>query len=129
MKKAFIITGIIMVSTLSAFAADVMYSNIFINKFIHCLPAAGTATKTDEDGNIINIQRGLHGWKNGVCRYSETVTSNDTTKTYNCNLSREQVNELASAMKADPTDEGIAKQTWDKFKKIPEVCTETGSAE
>ena len=122
MKKIFIIAGLMIFSALTAYTAEVLYSNIFINKFLHCLPSKGSFTLTDENGAVTTVQMGLHGWKEGICRYSETVQTEDTTTTYNCNLSREHVNELVSAMKNDPTGEGIAKQTWDKFKKIPDVC-------
>ncbi len=121
MKKLFLLTGIILITALTTLAAEVIYSNIFINKFLHCLPSTVTYTLTGENGDI-NVKMGMHGWKNRACRYSETRTEGDTTTNYNCNFTRDQVNELVSAMKSDPTGEGVAQQTWERYKKTPEVC-------
>ena len=123
MKKILLIMGLMIISAITVYSAEVIYSNIFINKFLHCLPSKGSFTYMDANGNNTTVQMGLHGWKDGICRYTETVQTAGNTTTYNCNLAREQVNELVSAMKSDPTGEGIAKQTWNRFKKIPEVCT------
>ena len=124
MKKIFIITGVMIFSALTAYTAEVIYSNVFINKIIHCLPAAKSYTLTDENGVNTDVKMGLHGWKNGACRYSEIRVTGDETVTYNCNFSRDQISELSSAMKNDPTGEGVAEQTFERFKKIPEVCTQ-----
>lgn len=124
MKKIFLITGLILFSAIAVVAADnVKYSSIFINKFYHCLPTNQTITLTNDDNTSVTITRSMHGWKEKKCVYNETVMQGENTTSYNCNLYREQVNELVSAMRSDPNGEGLAEQTWERFKKLPDVCT------
>ncbi len=123
MKRIILVFGLLILTAVAVVAVDnVKYSGVFINKFYHCLPTNQTITVTADDGSVVTITRSLHGWKEKRCVYRETIVSDSETLKYNCNLYREQVNELVSAMRNDPNGEGIAEQTWSRFKKLPEVC-------
>lgn len=127
MKKIFVLFfGILLVSGVVAFAEDKpFYSYMFVNKFMHCLPSTENATMTDADGNQTSIKRVLRGWKDSKCQYYETDVKNNVTTEYSCKLSRDQVREIIGAMQSDPNGEGVAVQTWERYKKNAEVCQVT----
>lgn len=124
MKKIVVLFfGMLLVSGAIVFAEDKpFYSYMFVNKFMHCLPSTENVTMTDSGGNQTSVKRVLRGWKESKCQYFETVTQNNVTKDYSCRLSRDQVSELIGAMQSDPNGEGVALQTWERYKKNTEVC-------
>ncbi len=120
MKKMFVL--LVILSSSIAFAAEtVKYSKGFSVKFLHCLPAEQEVTFMTEAGEA-KMVRSMHGWKDHKCVYTETITTGDNTVSRNCYFTREQVNELVSAMKSDPNGESIADQVWERYRNIPEVC-------
>lgn len=127
MKKMFVLFfGILLVPGVVAFAEDKpLYSYMFVNKFMHCLPSTENVTMTDADGNQTSVKRVLRGWKDSKCQYYETDVKNNVTTAYSCKLSRDQVREIIGAMQSDPNGEGVAVQTWERYKKNAEVCQVT----
>ncbi len=126
MKKILLTSGIIVFSTAMIFAAETKkYDEGFVVRFLHCLPSSQSLILTSDEGNI-SISRQITGWSNGIkdnkCAYSEKVTTNNGTKTFSCNFTRAQIDELVSAMKSDPNGNSTAELTWNRYKNIPDVC-------
>ncbi len=68
-----------------------------------------------------------------MCRYTETVTTSESSKTINCNFSREQLTELVNTMRADEPNIKVkpngfsykskaSDELWNKYKTNITVC-------
>ncbi|MBE7709568.1 MAG: hypothetical protein E7Z93_03870 [Cyanobacteria bacterium SIG32] len=128
MKKILLFTiSFLVLSGLASFAVitrdtQEIYTPIFISRFLKCIPCKMEQTIVTEKGTI-RITRLLKNWKDHKCRYSESYTTEDNkTETFSCNLSREQVNTLTSAMKADPQNKADALKAWTNVKKDETTC-------
>ena len=128
MKKNLIISCIIlMTSALSAVAVitretQEIFTPIFVSRFLKCIPCKMDQTITTENGTV-KISRKLRNWQGHKCRYSETyVDEKGKVEDFSCNLSREQVNALVSAMKLDPENKKEALKAWSAVKKDKASC-------
>lgn len=120
MKKIFLLF-VILIGSL-AFADDIeKYSKGFSVRFLHCLPTNQELTYSTSAGDV-TLQRSLHGWKDHKCAYNEIITTGETTVSRSCNFSKDQVNEIVQAMKADPKGESVAEQVWERYRNLSEVC-------
>ena len=124
-KKIFI-TFVLILTGLSVSAVitretQEIYTAIFISRFYKCIPCKMEQTIASDNGNI-KIQRFLKNWQAHKCRYAEIRTQNEKTEEFSCNLSREQVNSLVAAMKADPMGENEAAKAWEIVKKDKNTC-------
>jgi hypothetical protein len=100
MKKTLISLLVLMLTGISCvFASEVTkFSRGFIKHFKDCDVYEETVTSTFEDEEF-KSQRKILGWKNGVCRYTETITSKSGGYRLNCNFPEIQVDELYDAMR------------------------------
>ena len=126
LMNKFLIVFVLILFGLSAFAVitretQEIYTAIFISRFYKCIPCKMEQTIASENGDI-KIQRFLKNWQAHKCRYAEIRTQNEKTEEFSCNLSREQVNSLVAAMKADPMGENEAAQAWESVKKDKNTC-------
>lgn len=106
--------------TMALADGEAKYSNLFATRLNFCLPYSGSVTL--EDGTKIN--RKILSWKENKCRYWEVSTDKKEKKTYTCNFSREDINSLSPAMKADPDGKNSADAVWDLYKQDGGVCKE-----
>ncbi len=126
-KKILIVSLVLVFSGLSAFAVIArntveIYTPIFISRFLKCIPCKMEQTIATEKGTI-KIERKLRNWWDHKCRYSEIYTNEEgKAEDFSCNLSREQVNTLVSAMKVDPENKNEALKAWAEVKKDETTC-------
>ena len=122
------VLSLIVFSALCVYAVETnKYSKAFIVRLMQCIPYSEQQTITDGTGTI-QINRRVRGWKEHKCRYFETITADDKVENYACTFSRDQVNELVSAMRNDPNGESTAEIMWQKYKKITDVCNTSNAA-
>lgn len=108
MKKSFILMlTLLMVAGAGitcVFAAEyTKFSRKFVKNFKDC--DSYTETTTSEfEGKTFTTTRIIQGWRNGFCRYQETMASSDGKYQVNCNFSNVQVDELYEAMRDKSKD-------------------------
>lgn len=135
MKKSFIITLTLLIAIIAgfsvAFAAEyTKFSNKFIRQFEDCDPYEETETSQFE-GESFTTQRKIIGWRNGYCKYQETISSKDGKYQLNCSFPSIQVDELYNAMKSKNKEperfelELFAQQTDEKTGKSKYVVAGT----
>lgn len=123
MKKLYLCFALLAVTALCAIAVDEeVYSKLFLSRFIKCIPCSMNLAVM-ADGQTVNISRKIAGWHDHKCKYMESTVSNGKSSSATCYLSREQVNELVSAMRNDPMGTSTAKTAWERYKKNAEICT------
>lgn len=99
MKKIFstILTLLIFASTV--FAADyTKFSRKFIKHIKDCDSYEETITSQYEDTSFKTVRK-IQGWKNGLCKYSETITSAQGAYKLDCGFNEVQLDDLYEAMK------------------------------
>jgi hypothetical protein len=103
MKKSLIaiLTAIVLCSMYGfiAMAETTSFSSKFIKQFKDCDKYEETITSTFEDKNFTTNRR-IIGWRNGFCKYEETITSSTDQYVLRCSLNAIQVDELYNAMKS-----------------------------
>ncbi len=103
MKKSLIalLSVIILSSTFGykTIATDTTFSKNFIKNFKDCDKYEETINTTFEDKNF-TTNRKIIGWRNGFCKYEETITSPTDQYELKCTLNAIQVEELYNAMKS-----------------------------
>lgn len=104
MKKSIltvIISTIVLSTTISAvFAANyTKFSSKFIKNFRDCDKYEETVTSEFEDKTFTTTRK-IIGWRNGFCKYEETITSPSDQYKLVCSFSSGQVDDLYEAMKS-----------------------------
>ena len=106
------------------------YSSRFIKKFKDCDAYEETVNSTFEN-KTFKTNRKIIGWRNGFCRYEQTITSPEDQYRLLCSLTSIQVDDLYSTMKkktrkVDKTElEIFAPQTTTSGVKYNVVGTQT----
>lgn len=108
MKKSFILmlTLVMLVSAgiTCVFAAEyTKFSRSFVKHFRDCDYYTET-TSSEFEGKTFTTKRTIQGWRNGFCRYQESMTSSDGVYNLDCNFSNIQVDELYEAMRSRSKD-------------------------
>ena len=100
MKKTVISLLVLILSGISCvFASEVTkFSRSFIKHFKDCDVYEETVISSFEDSEF-KTERKILGWKNGACRYIETITSKSGGYRLNCNFPEIQVDDLYDAMR------------------------------
>jgi hypothetical protein len=100
MKKFTIIFITAIIAGMSCvFASEyTKFSRRFINHFKDCDAYEETITSNFED-TTFTTHRKISGWKNGLCRYTEVITSNEGSYKLNCRFAEIQLDDLYLAMK------------------------------
>ena len=75
------------------------FSSKFIKNFEDCDKYEETVT-SEFEGKSFTTTRKLMGWKNGFCKYQETISSSDGKYQLNCSFNSIQMEELYLAMKS-----------------------------
>lgn len=93
--------GFAVVSGLCAYAVEyARFSPKFVKSFKDCDRYEETVT-TEFENKKFTTTRNIIGWKNGMCRYQETISSPVDQYRLNCRFTVLQVDELYKAMKAN----------------------------
>ena len=122
--KKFILASLILLSTsLCAFAVYETNSSeafvpAYITRFFHCIPAVSNQSIEGKE-----IKRSVIGWENYKCKFTENIKTEKENVNYTCSLTRDQVNQLTSAMKSDPYATAEAKTLLEQFEKDTSICT------
>lgn len=74
------------------------FSSKFVKNFKDCDSYEETVT-SEFEGRTFSTTRKIQGWRNGFCKYEETIASPDGSYQLNCLFSGIQVDELYDAMK------------------------------
>ncbi len=103
MKKNTIVISTLVIGILTGLTCAYAYeqtkfSSKFIKHFKNCDSYQETI-QTQYDGNSFKTERNIIGWRNGFCKYSETISSSNETYKLNCNFTDLQVEELFKSMK------------------------------
>ncbi len=103
MKKNIILTIVFVIGIFSSLAyvsasEYTKFSSGFKKHFKDCDSYKETIESTFEGKNF-KTQREIIGWRNGVCRYTETVSSGSDAYKLNCMFPDLQVEELYKSMK------------------------------
>lgn len=88
------------------------FSSKFIKNFEDCDNYEETLTSEFEGKNFTTTRK-LMGWKNGFCKYQETVSSSDGKYQLNCSFTSVQLEELYLAMKNKSKD--VEKYDLERF--------------
>lgn len=102
MKKIFI-TSTLLVAVIAGItcvgaAEFTKFSSKFVKNFRDCDAYEETVT-SEFEGKSFTTTRKIQGWRNGFCKYEETISSPDGKYQLNCSFSGIQVDELYEAMK------------------------------
>lgn len=127
MKKlaTLIISMAIIVSSVfcAALAATLTkFPSKFIKNFRDCDNYTETI-KSEFEGRSFTTTRHIIGWRNGFCRYEETITSPTDSYKIECKLSAIQVDELYEAMKSKSNK--LEVYELDNFAQIYDEKTKT----
>lgn len=117
MKKFFVLLIAIFAVSLCVFAAD-KYPRIFAVRMNLCVPYSYQAQEDDA-----TVTRTIGGWKNHLCRFTQTTVKADETQTVSCNFTREQLTNLYTGMAFDSIGESSAKETWDEYLSDENTCS------
>ena len=124
MKKSIIaiIVGVVFCSTLAYVNAseDTYFSQKFVKRFKDCDSYEETINSTFED-RTFTTNRKIIGWRNGFCKYEETITSPTDQYSLKCSLNSLQVDELYDAMKSKSKEQ--EKYELDMFVKSTDPKT------
>lgn len=99
MKKTFSVFFAILIFTGAAFSAEyTKFSRKFIKHIKDCDKYEETITSEYED-TTFKTERKIHGWKNGLCKYTETITSAQGAYKLDCGFNEVQLDDLYEAMR------------------------------
>ena len=99
MKKIFIISLVTLLLGGYALASEyTKFSRKFIRHIKDCDAYEETIASEYEDSSF-KTTRKIHGWKNGYCRYTETITSPHGAYKLDCGFTEVQLDDLYEAMK------------------------------
>ena len=104
MKKSTAVTLGLLVALVAGmscvFAAEITkFSSKFIKNFKDCDAYEETVT-SEYEGKQFTTNRKIIGWRNGFCKYQETIKSPEDEYQLNCSFSNIQVDELYESMKS-----------------------------
>lgn len=105
-----------------------IYPKLFTFRLQRCIPYSGSVSTDDA-----KVSRKIEGWKDSVCRYTETVVTEEASLTVNCNLSRSDLDTLVKTMKSDEPKIKVKKNgfsyksassdaLWDSYRNNVSVC-------
>lgn len=116
-KKHIIIALILLITTGACVysAESTKFSRNFTKNFKDCDSYKETTTSNFEGQNFTTT-REIKGWRNGFCRYQETVSSSTSKYQINCNFNDMQVEELYEAMKS--RSRKVERQNIDLFSEV-----------
>ena len=98
-KNIFILTLAILAGISCVFASEYSkFSRKFMNHIKDCDTYEETSTSKFEDKDFTS-HRKINGWKNGICYYTETLSSQGNTYKIDCRFTEIQLDELYEAMK------------------------------
>ena len=123
MKRILIILSLFaMVTGLCVYAAEITkFSSKFVKHFKDCDLYEETVN-SEFQGQTFTTKRSIQGWRNGFCRYQETVSSKDAKYQINCGFSDLQVDDLYESMK--DRSKKVERYNLDLF--APKVDQKTG---
>ena len=100
MKKITILSLILTIVSATCVCASeyTKFSKKFIKHFKDCDAYEETVVSEFEDNSFTTVRK-IHGWKGGVCRYSEVITSKNESYRLNCAFAEIHVDDLYEAMK------------------------------
>lgn len=103
MKKSTAVTLGLLVALVAGmscvFAAEITkFSSKFIKNFKDC-DAYEESIVSEYEGKQFSTNRKIIGWRNGFCKYQETIKSPENEYQLNCSFSSMQVDELYESMK------------------------------
>ncbi len=99
MKKIISAFLAVLICTSAVFAAEyTKFSRKFIRHIKDCDSYEETVTSVFED-ETFKTKRKIHGWKNGFCRYTETIISARGAYQLDCGFTEIQLDDLYEAMK------------------------------
>lgn len=133
MKKYLLTYGLILLCTISACIAG---SSAFNTSLINCTPFNDHGTFTSE-GNNIQFYKQIIGWEHDKCVYKEKINYSGMEICVTCNLTRNQLRELASTINdiqyydkltVQSVQQEPFVQIWNKFLQDPKTC-KLGTAE
>lgn len=104
MKKFYMIllalTVVLSTGLTCVFAATyTKFSSKFIKNFRDCDRYEETIT-SEFEGKTFTTNRKILGWKNGLCKYQETITAPESKYQLDCLLTNVQVEDLYNSMKS-----------------------------
>lgn len=99
MKKIFIVFLAIITCSCAVLASEYSkFSRKFIRHIKDCDAYEESVNSTYEDITF-KTSRKIHGWKNGLCKYTETITSPTGSYKLECGFTESQIDDLYEAMK------------------------------
>ena len=99
MKKSLVYLLALFIVGNAVYSADsTKFSRKFKKNIRDCDPYTETVTSEYEDLTF-KTTRKIHGWKNGFCRYTETITSPQGAYKLDCGFTEVQLDDLYEAMK------------------------------
>ena len=99
MKKILALTLGLLIGVSAVFASEyTKFSRKFMKHIRDCDAYEETISSKFEDTDF-KTHRKIHGWKNGLCRYSETITSVRGAYRLECGFNEAQLDDLYEAMK------------------------------
>ena len=99
MKKVLAITLALLIAGTTVLASEyTKFSRKFIRHIRDCDAYEETINSQYEDMEFKTIRK-IHGWKNGFCKYSETITSAQGAYKLECGFTDVQLDDLYEAMK------------------------------
>jgi len=99
--KVFMVFLIVLTAGISCVyaATYTKFSSKFMKNFQDCDKYEETIN-SEFEGNTFTTNRKINGWRNGFCKYQETVASKDGKYQLNCSFTSVQLEELYNAMKS-----------------------------
>lgn len=99
MKKVFVLMlALMIVGGIVSASEYTKFSRKFIRHIKDCDSYEETVTSQYEDMSF-KTSRKIHGWKNGFCKYTETITSAQGAYKLDCGFTDVQLDDLYEAMK------------------------------
>ena len=99
MKKFFVLFLIVITCSCTVLASEYSkFSRKFIKHIRDC-DAYEEAVTSEYEDITFKTTRKIHGWKNGLCKYTETITSPTGACKLDCGFTEIQIDDLYEAMK------------------------------
>lgn len=125
MKKILALTLAFLICAGVAFASEyTKFSRKFIRHIKDCDSYEETITSQYEDGTF-KTTRKIHGWKNGFCKYTETISAASGAYKLDCGFTEVQLDDLYESMK--DRSKKAEKYTMDIY--IEKTNPKTGATE
>lgn len=133
-KFAFLCVAAAVVAGITVVIAD---EDDFIDNLKNCTNYYENQSIILQDLKLTTV-REIHGWKEGKCAYTETVSLADKDYTVNCKFSQNNINELVKIMedfngsqennKIDLNDyeqvqNSSVSTAWTKYLQNPDICS------